>query len=1031
MLGTIEVVGDGGPAVPLPGRLRHLLAALVVSRGQVVPAERLADVLWGDDPPVDAAAALHNLLSRLRRTLVAAGASGSLRTRPPGYVLEVERDAVDADRFERLVTGARARLRDDPLDAARQLDAAAALWRGEAYAELGAEDFARPESARLASLRAFAAEDRVDADLLLERPAEAIARLAPMLAGDPLRERAQAQLVLARYRVGQHAAALDAYRTYARGLADELGLEPSAAMRDLQSAVLRHDPRLGSPEALVLHRVGSTARGGDHTAHGGDTGSPRAGSGGRLPPAPDLVGRESDLSTLTALVRTGRVVTLTGPGGVGKTSLVVRLAHDLASRYPDGARVCELAALTDPESVAEAVGAALGVHRRRDTGALDRLVEYLRPQRLLLVLDNCEHLLHAAAALADAVRLAAPAVSVVATSREPLGIPEEHVHPVAPLSEVSATRLFVARARQATTGFDVDDAGAAAVAEICRRLDRLPLAIELAANRMRAMSPADLVDRLSWRFRLLHAGPQVAAERHRTLGALVDWSYGLLDETQRRVFDTLTVFAGDFTLEAAEAVVPAGAADADPVAPVDAGDVVLSLVDRSMVAADTTGRSTHYVVLETLRAYGRPRLEARPQARAVHHAHATYYADLAAHLGGQLFGPGHADAARAIDAAVDELRAAHAWALAEEPRLAARLVGGLARYLECRLAAEVPRWAERTLEQAHLLPPDDSPSRDAAPDDAAPVDDLLAQVLGVAAAGARFAGDLATARRLVAAGLPRARSDDVVAYLHFIAGEAALFDGDLAEAERLATEISRLVERGALGGFGDVARSLEALVPTYRGDVATGLRRAEQMQARSERAGAHVPAAWAKYLRGEAVLDTDPVLAGTLLREAVTVARRDGDGYLDGVALVSLASLHSRHGEVPDAVTTFREVVEHWHRVGDWTHQWTTVRGVVDLLVRLGRDEEAAVLLGAVRSRTTSAEVFGDDAARLRDAEGVLAARLGAAALGVGVGDGRGHGRRGRRRLRPRRPRPRPRPADVIRSRVQLVEAPEAEVLDR
>ena len=275
MLGTIEVVGDGGPAVPLPARLRHLLAALVVSHGQVVPAERLRGRPAATTRRSTLPRALHNLVSRLRRTLEAAGRGGSLRTRAAGYVLEVEHDAVDADRFERLVTGARARLRDDPLDAARQLDAAAALWRGAAYAEFGDEEFVRPESARLAALRAGASEDRVDADLSGaarrgRSPARADGRRGPAAGARA------GQLMLARYRVGQQAAALDAYGRYAHGWT-RLGLEPSAAMRDLQSAVLRHDPRLGSPRGARAAPGRAAGRGGDEATQGrAGSATPRA-----------------------------------------------------------------------------------------------------------------------------------------------------------------------------------------------------------------------------------------------------------------------------------------------------------------------------------------------------------------------------------------------------------------------------------------------------------------------------------------------------------------------------------------------------------------------------------------------------------------------------------------------------------------------------------------------------------------------------------------------------------------------------------
>lgn len=242
-------------------------------------------------------------------------------------------------------------------------------------------------------------------------------------------------------------------------------------------------------------------------------------------------------------------------------------------------------------------------------------------------------------------------------------------------------------------------------------------------------------------------------------------------------------------------------------------------------------------------------------------------------------------------------------------------------------------------------------------------------------------------------GLGCAEDAGAVAYLQFLRSEVALFEGRLDEAERLGAEISQLVERGALGSFGDVARGAVVLTPAYRGDGSASTTLAEQMQSRAELAGADLVIAWARYLRGEALLDTHPAMAARQLQAALAGAGRNGDRYLAGVALVSAATVHSRHGELSEALAMFADVINHWHRSGDWTHQWTTMRNVVDLLVRLGRDDDAAVLLAAIVSRTTAADVFGDDAVRMAASRELLLQRLGTAAVasahkrGVALGD--------------------------------------------
>jgi predicted ATPase/DNA-binding SARP family transcriptional activator len=948
VLGSIEV-GSGAPGL----RLRRLLAALVAHAGDVVSVDALTEAVWGDDQPAAPDAALHNLVSRLRTALRKVGdLAPEVLTRPPGYLLSAADGVVDAEQFERLVRGARAALPDHPDRAEAALAQALDLWRGPAYAELADEDLVRPEAARLDELRSLATEERAAALLLLDRPRDAVPLLQRLVATEPLREHAQGLLMRALYAAGRQADALEVFAAYREGLADELGIDPAPELQRLHEMVLRQESEL------------------DTSGSGG----PAAPTTGNLPAtAQALVARDADAATLAAALVPGAVVTLTGPGGVGKTSLALQVAAALEPEIPGGAWLCDLSAVTPQDDLALAVTSALDLQAGSGQDALARLLAHLGPRRLLLVLDNCEHVLPAAAALAREVHRRCPHVTLLATSRAALEVADERVLPVSPLpvpaagnegpadlAQVPSVALFLDRTRRRVDGFELTAQNAVPVAEICRRLDGLPLAIELAAARMGSMSPDDLAQRLSWRFRLLRGGAGSATERHRTLGALLDWSYDLLDEQHQKVFEMLSVFAGGFDLEDAVGLVltvPEAdlAADEGLVA-----HVVLGLADRSMLQVARSGGRTHYVLLESLRDYGRQRLAARDWGAVASRAHAHVVVRRTADVTSRLYGPDHVAASNFVTAYLDELRAAHAWALVHDLALAARLVGSLALYVEHRIPAEVPQWAERTIEAA---------------DEGTPG---LAGAYAVAAAGARFTGDLGHAAELGERGLALA-GDDVRmgAYLRVVLGEVALFEGRLEDVERLHSELTGLGSAEQLGAAGWLGELVTPLVAAYRGDAAGASRQAAELEEWAVRLRSGPLRAWVLYTRGEVLLDTDPDASLELFDAALALAREQSDRYVAGVALVSIASLRGRHGDPRVAVPLFREVVDHWASLGDWTHQWTTLRSVVDLLLRFDRHEDAAVLVGALRSRTRAAPVFGADAERLAAAEERLVHELG------------------------------------------------------
>ena len=826
VLGTLEVVTDDGGPVPFASpKLRRLLAALVIDTGSVVSADRLADVVWGDDPPENATGALHNLVSRLRGRLRSDDVRPvTVETRAPGYAVTLDRDMVDATRFADLVDRARA-ASGEPASAVDLYDEALGLWRGEVYAEFRDEPFARAEAARLGELRATATEERIEAALALGRTDDAVARLEVLVDAQPVRERPRALLMVALYRAGRQADALAAYRNYREVLDTELGLEPSAGLHTLEQQILRGAPQLGGP-SVALDLPAATER--DDNAASPGPPSPVRPAG--LPPAPDLVGRDDLVARVCDALGAGGPVTLVGPGGVGKTSVAVRTAMLVGPDHRDGPWWCELASIDFGGAVAEVVMTAIDAQPRAGMTTVEGIVDVLRPRRGLLVLDNAEHVIDGVVALVAALVRSCPGIAVLVTSRERLGVTTERVMEVPPLAVPPAgdgdggapmmspaVELF---ARRAAAGghFALTPDNLAVVTDICRRLDGVPLALELAATRMRSMTPGDLASRLSWRFRVLRGGRRGGAERHRTLRAVVDWSYDLLHERARVVFDRLSVFAGTFTLDAAEHVVaPAGDSDVDArdVDAHDVADVLADLVDASMVVAYTGADVARYALLDTLRAYGRERLEARGGTWAARHAHATYYVDLAEHVTARLFDADQPVSAIVLDREIDELRAAHAWSVEHDLELALRLVSALPVYVEQRALGEAFAWAERVIDVAEQVGVD-SP--------------WLLGAYGAAAMSARFRGDLARALELAERGLAHADDpDDPAGYVaRYTLSEVALYEGRLDDVLRLADDLGRIPAYGPQHLFGVWVRANRALAHAYRGETDMAVAEAER-----------------------------------------------------------------------------------------------------------------------------------------------------------------------------------------------------------
>lgn len=660
---------------------------------------------------------------------------------------------------------------------------------------------------------------------------------------------------------------------------------------------------------------------------------------------------------------------------MGKSRLALRLAEAVAPAFPDGTWVVELARLSSPEAVPHAVAAALGVARPAGGDLSDALVDALRPRQLLLVVDNCEHILHAASRLVEALARRCPKITVVATSRERLGVGGEHVWPVLPLpvppptaseGEVEASpavALFLDRARAARADFRLIDANTNAVVEICRGLDGLPLALEIAAARLGVLTAHDLAQRLRDRFALLTAGPRGEGERHRTLRALVDWSYGLLDEAERAAFERLSVFAGGWTLEAAAAVCADGVVCASQVAA-----LVASLADKSMVVPPVPVGPGRYAMLETLRLYGAERLDARCERERTSEAHARYFLALAEEAEVGLRGPHEREWVRRLRAELDNLRAAQTWCRKQrDPDLALRLSAALHRFACWQANDEILSWAEAAAEL---------PSAQGHP--------LLPVALGSAAIRRMHRGEMSTATRYAERGLAAcAGMDDLRRALPTEAlGGICLMSGRLEEAFDHYGEAVHLWQ--LLGYDQGVVWTLcgRAVSAGKRGDLATAL--ALTKEARKVAASADNPTMMAVilYAEGESLLEVDPVRALGPMEETLEFADAVDNMFMKGLALVSNTSLRGRHGDPRLALRLFEDVIRHWRRGGSWTQQWITLRNLVELLARLGAHEPAAVLYGACAASTTSPPSYGPEADRLEAVVGTLVSSLGERAFG-------------------------------------------------
>ncbi|GGX09561.1 AfsR/SARP family transcriptional regulator [Streptomyces chartreusis] len=977
ILGTTQVLRPDGRPVPVGGaRLRALLTVLALRAGRTVPVGLLVDEVWGDEPPADATGALQALVGRLRRAL---GADAILSAEG-GYRLAAAPDDIDLNRFERLVgEGTRALADGDPAKAAGVLDDALALWHGPALADLPdhTAEAARQETRRLDALRT-----RHTAALALGHAEQSLPELTALCDTHPLDEPLQALRLRALRDAGRTAEALVAYEDVRRLLADRLGSDPGPELRALHGELLRPTeegrgtaPRAGGGHASKSppQKPADQGTAGSGTPHPAPVpGSASALLPGRIdpsgpgvpraapadPPAGNLrarltsfVGRESDIDAIRGDLTAARLVTLLGPGGAGKTRLSQEAAERVRDGAPDGVWLAELAPVDDPAAVPEAVLTAVGARETVLYGAgaeamragtdrhddpVDRLAEHCAKRRMLLILDNCEHVVEAAARLVEALLERCPELTVLATSREPLGVPGELLRPVEPLPEPFALRLLADRGAAARPGFrvEVDEETAAACAEICRRLDGLPLAIELAAARLRMLTPRQIADRLDDRFRLLTSGSRTVLPRQQTLRAVVDWSWELLDEDEREVLRRLSVFAGGCDLAAAEAVCGPSALEA-----------LGSLVDKSLVVAAPSGDGEmRYRLLETVAEYAGERLDEAGQRAEAGRAHQTYYRELARTTDPLLRGPGQLAAVQRLEREYENLRTALRHAVAgREEQEALCMILSLAWYWQMRdLKIEARNWSREIMD----LGPDPFPET---PRPAAPVWERCTD------SPPPWTGEvLAEARR----GLH---------LVHLACMDTELDVWQSPEAQTKLRSIAATYEPGqpqtcrvpgmlwffAVMLSGDVSRLrtvVDATVrtsretPGYEWELASSLQwRANLYANRSD---------WA----GDATRDAE---------ESLEIFRRLGDLWGTAEAFSARAEAYERKGRHDLAAEDYRAAIEVAERLGARAQQSVLRARLGSALMETGDPEQGEVLLREVIAGQEGAANEAMPAARL------------------------------------------------------------------
>lgn len=898
----------GGP------KQQQLLSVLIAHVGHPVSTDRLIEALWADQPPKSATATIQAQVSRLRAVLRPGFQIG---LEPTGYKLSVEGGGLDATRFEALVEESGNRT---GLERVALLDAALGLWSGPSFGGFADLPDVHSEAIRLDELRLVATDHWAEAKLATEDPALMVAELEALVAQHPERECFWRLLMVALFRAGRQADALRRASQLRTLLRDESGLEPSLEMQAIEAQILANDTRLGRvSRGATVESNGSVAR--------------------KWMGTTAFIGRDLDLDALVAAIGEEPVVTIAGPGGVGKTRLAMRVAGLVAHGFSDGVTVVELASQRDADGTAQVIARALDIQPYKFQTIESTVREHLSSRNMLLLLDNCEHLIDVVAPLVDRLRSSCPDLHILATSREPLCLAGEFVWLLAPLEvpnadatsaeklQATAVRLFASRAASATPGFALTEDNVDVVADICRRLDGLPLGLELASARLRTMGLGTLIVRLNQGTELDGQTQRGGDERQRTLHNLAEWSYDLLSAGERETFEQLTVFVGGFDLSAAESVCSVGAASGSILGHLS------GLVDKSMVVLIDPIRP-RYRMLEPLREFGHRLLCDHALINATEDRHLNWFIALAEDGAVGLDGPDEPIWSDDLDREFDNFRAAHMTAVRRnDPERALALVALLAEFATRRVQYEITTWAEASLELPNVNG-----------------DPNLPTSIGLAAYGRFVRGDMAGAVELAEravdidakmgasqSGLPERALGNALFYLERT-DEALQWMGRMLESARRSGNKGRIAHALYMG----------SVAATSTGDGIRGAILAGEAREAAADAGSPTALAQANYALGLALEGVDPADALAHLERASTYAKAARNRWVEAFSLTEVHWLQAKSGDRLSALHGYSNVIDLWHRGGDWANQWLSLRRVLAILIDAGALETATVLHAAL-----------------------------------------------------------------------------------
>ena len=887
ILGPLEVIREGQPVALGGAKPRALLAILLLHANRVVPNERLSELLWGEDAPASAEHAIQVYVSQLRRVLEPSGPPyRTLVKVAGGYALKTELENLDATQFQMLVESAK---RSAPEHKVAQLNQALKLRRGPALSDFAGELFAVAEVSRLEEMHLNAIEERLEAELALGRHREVIAELAALVHTNPTRERLTGQLMVALYRSGRQAEASDAYQSLRARLVEELGMEPGPELQRLLKRILQQDPTLDGPAITEGLPVGERTN---------------------LPAQlMSFIGREEQLAQIGAAISTFRLVTLAGVGGSGKTRLALQVAGRLLDKFTGGVWFIDLAPVADRVLIWQSLATAIGIREQPAKPLQTTVKEVLRTRPSLLVLDNCEHLIDAVAEASESLLVACPNVHILATSRERMKVAGEHLYEVPPLNvpgatdpdsfaeliECDAVRLFADRASMARASFSVTRANASAVAEVCRRLDGIPLGIELAAARAHVLTPQELLVRLQGSLDVLKTDSHSAIKRQRTLQLTMDWSYQLLSSEEQDLFDELSVFAGDFGLAAAEAV---GGRETL--------DLLGALIDKSLVVTHSDDEGgMRYRLLEVLRQYGQAHLVAKDSLDATRQRHAGYYKRLAQDADRQGSNAEIDQWLSPLRREEGNFRAALDWLRSQQSKDGLSLATALSRYWKATGQVTEGRfWLE-----AMMSAGSDDPS-------------LVSVALYRAGLFAYYAGD----------------------------NDAAW------DQMNASVELKRRL--GDDGGVAHRLGSL-AQVAMARHDEASAVQLAAEGQALSARLADARAEAWANvHLAFIEIIRENGDLATRLLNDSLPALRSADDYAGQAYVIGGLGLVDIDNGDVQSARSRFAEMFDLVELHALWNENAGWLWGGALLAEAEGRYEAAVRVAGAIRQRESEGKVW-------------------------------------------------------------------------